>query len=515
MSVRIKLILIIAISFAVFYATIAILIAELIHERTDDYYKEWVDRKKKVLSEIIENEFRSLSEGYYYIDRYGISPRTVLATHDYTSIVFYSPEGEVRSVYTNPYAGAEFDELDASLISPNAKTSDSVRRGFCHHEGKIYMFISFPSFRNGSYDGYVAIIKRIDENYMNELRNILTVDVVQFSRDKKEVSGEISEFIPLNNTSGVPVGYLRIAYKGIIDPLITETYNYFLIISAAILFTSIMISSAIINRTFFSRVNVLSNFMKNIGKRGFRTGERIMISGDDEIRDLADSINMALDEIERSKKEISGMAENLRVINRILRHDILNDLTVIQGFAEVASEKHGCEYCPRIMNRAEKAVDTIKKLKNVEMALSESELYPMRVSEIIENVMKVHDIEWKLIGDATVLADDGLYSVFDNLVSNAVKHGKTDRIKFEVRERDGQAVIKVTDYGEGIPDSIKQRIFEEGFTLGDGSGLGLYIVKKLVEKYGGSITVSDNRPSGTVFTIKLKTARNKMERNES
>ncbi len=513
MSVKTKLILIITISFAVFYTAIAIIIAELIHEKTDEYYKEWIVRKKKALSKIISEEFKSLSEGYYYIDRYNISPKTVIATHDYTSIVHYAPNGDVKIIYTNPYSNVKFDESDAGVISQNAKTTDMAKKGFCYHNGKLYMLISFPIFKKGKYEGYMAIIKRVDERYLDELKNILTVDVVEYSEIRKEVKGEVSEFIPLNNTSGIPVGYLRIAYIGIIDPLIAETYNYFLIVSAVILFTSIIISSTIINRAFFSRVAVLSNFMKNIGKRGFRTGERIMISGDDEIKDLADSINMALDEIERSKKEISGMAENLRVINRILRHDILNDLAVIQGFAEVASEKRGCEYCPRIMDRAEKAVDTIKKLKNVEMALSESELHPMKISRIIRDVMRVYDIEWELIGDAEVLVDDGIYSVFDNLVSNAIKHGKTDRIKFEVKKKDGMAIIRVTDYGEGIPDSIKQRIFEEGFTLGDGSGLGLYIVKKLVEKYGGSIAVSDNRPSGTIFTIKLKTAR-KQDRRE-
>ena len=70
--------------------------------------------------------------------------------------------------------------------------------------------------------------------------------------------------------------------------------------------------------------------------------------------------------------------------------------------------------------------------------------------------------------------------------------------------------IKIADYGKGIPESIKENIFEEGISFGDskGSGLGLYIVKKTVERYGGSIIVEDNTPQGTIFIIKLKCANN-------
>ncbi len=515
MSVKTKLIIIIAVSFAVFYISISVIIVELIHERTDEYYREWISGKKSVLNEVIDREFKSLVESYYYINRYNISPETILATHKYTAIVYYSPDGEVEGIYKNPHLKKPFDVNDAELISPNAKTSKEMRKGFCYHDGKLFMFISFPREANGELQGYVAVIKRIDQDYLSELRNILTVDVVEFSKDRKEVNGEISEFLPITNTSGIPVGYIRIAYRGIIDPLIAETYNYFLILSALILAASVLISSTLINRTFYDRISILSNFMKNIGKRGFRTGERIIMAGDDELKDLAESINLALDEIERSKREINGIAENLRVVNRILRHDILNDLTVIRGFAEIANERMRCDYCSRIINRAERAVDTITKLKNVEMALSESQLYPMKVSEVIKDVMKVHDIKWEMSGDGVALADDGLHSVFENLVSNAVKHGKTDRIKFEIKEEKDRVIIRVIDYGEGIPDSLKQRIFEEGFTLGEGSGLGLYIVKKLIERYGGKITVTDNRPSGAIFTIKLKRAENNMKSDES
>ena len=66
--------------------------------------------------------------------------------------------------------------------------------------------------------------------------------------------------------------------------------------------------------------------------------------------------------------------------------------------------------------------------------------------------------------------------------------------------------IRIADNGIGIPDEIKGRIFEEDFSHGEEArtGLGLYIVKKTMENYGGSVRVEDNTPKGSVFVLKLK-----------
>ncbi len=60
--------------------------------------------------------------------------------------------------------------------------------------------------------------------------------------------------------------------------------------------------------------------------------------------------------------------------------------------------------------------------------------------------------------------------------------------------------------GEVSPTEIKSKIFEEGVKYGSssGSGLGLYIVKRLVERYNGRVWVEDNKPTGTVFVVRLK-----------
>lgn len=66
--------------------------------------------------------------------------------------------------------------------------------------------------------------------------------------------------------------------------------------------------------------------------------------------------------------------------------------------------------------------------------------------------------------------------------------------------------IKYSDNGTGIPDKVKPKIFDEGFYYGKTghTGVGLHIVKINVERYGGHISVEDNRPKGAVFVISFR-----------
>ena len=103
------------------------------------------------------------------------------------------------------------------------------------------------------------------------------------------------------------------------------------------------------------------------------------------------------------------------------------------------------------------------------------------------------------------MADEAFTSVIDNIVNNAIIHGKTDKIDIEVTSDKNICQIMIIDYGKGIPDEIKKRIFDEEFSYGEnrGTGLGLYIVKKNIERYGGTIEVKDTKPHGATFIIKL------------
>ncbi|MFP4545460.1 MAG: sensor histidine kinase, partial [Methanomassiliicoccales archaeon] len=150
----------------------------------------------------------------------------------------------------------------------------------------------------------------------------------------------------------------------------------------------------------------------------------------------------------------------------------------------------------RALERCEEA---ISRAREVETALLGSTLRPMRISEAVERVAARHDIDFMVQGDGVVMADEALDLVLDHLVENAVVHGGSRKIDFIVEDR----LLTVTDHGRGIEDHLKERVFEEGFRRGDGSGMGLFLVRRTVERYGGEIWVEDNSPRGAAFRLRF------------
>ncbi|MDN7024235.1 PAS domain S-box protein [Methanoculleus sp. FWC-SCC1] len=113
-----------------------------------------------------------------------------------------------------------------------------------------------------------------------------------------------------------------------------------------------------------------------------------------------------------------------------------------------------------------------------------------------------------------VCADALLPEVFANLIGNAVKYGGPDvRVTVRAREQNGEVLISVEDTGPGVPDEVKGKLFtrfERGMAKGKGQGLGLFIVRTLVERYGGRVWVDDRvrgRPeAGAAFRFTLRKA---------
>jgi len=109
--------------------------------------------------------------------------------------------------------------------------------------------------------------------------------------------------------------------------------------------------------------------------------------------------------------------------------------------------------------------------------------------------------------------EDGLDRIFVNLVSNAVKYTPSGgSVTVSMRQVEGQAQVKVTDTGIGIPEEALPHLFEEFYRAPNakaldaiGTGLGLAIVKDLVERCGGRIEVESAVGQGSTFTMTFPT----------
>lgn len=121
----------------------------------------------------------------------------------------------------------------------------------------------------------------------------------------------------------------------------------------------------------------------------------------------------------------------------------------------------------------------------------------------------VRVVEGHHLTDINVIAEDLLEEIFINLFSNSVKYTDSSEVKIDVLIRDyfiGELkywMITVSDYGKGIQDLMKKDLFERFYSKAKGSGLGLSIVKTLVERYKGKIWVGDrvyeDYTQGTTF----------------
>ncbi len=102
-----------------------------------------------------------------------------------------------------------------------------------------------------------------------------------------------------------------------------------------------------------------------------------------------------------------------------------------------------------------------------------------------------------------------LASVVTNLLENAVKYsGPCAQVSLELKQLNGHPFLVVADNGPGIPDDEKMLIFDKFYRVGDervrkakGTGLGLFIVKEVLQNHDADISVKDNVPKGTIFEV--------------
>jgi signal transduction histidine kinase len=203
----------------------------------------------------------------------------------------------------------------------------------------------------------------------------------------------------------------------------------------------------------------------------------------------------------------------------ILTHDINNINTASLNYGRMLEARTGEareELFCKLVQSLEKSDDIIRNISTLRK-MEESSSTPARlhISEMIrKNIAGFPDARIEYDGvDAFVLADEMLSSVFANLIGNSLKHGGAEPhvvIRVEPRVRD--VMVSIEDNGGGIVDPLKSLVFERfqrGDTTVSGKGLGLFICRSLIERYGGRIWVEDrvrNDPSqGTVirFTLPL------------
>jgi len=209
------------------------------------------------------------------------------------------------------------------------------------------------------------------------------------------------------------------------------------------------------------------------------------------------------------EQRIFKLNEVLKTITKVLRHDLSNAFTHINFSIELFKESKDENFLGEISKSTKQGISVIEEMKELETMVDQDDsLVRISLRDVFEKVKSNHSITINVDGldnDVYVKADQGIYSVFENIISNAIRHAKAKKVDIKILNQKDNVLLKFIDYGKGIPDSVKDRVFDEGFKYGDtgNSGLGLYIVRQTISRYGGKISVVDNNPKGTIFVIEL------------
>ncbi len=208
----------------------------------------------------------------------------------------------------------------------------------------------------------------------------------------------------------------------------------------------------------------------------------------------------------QAEDRISRLNDSLRLINKIMRHDILNHIQISSSAIELSREEEDEELYDTAISHISQAVEVIKRMRELEQLIAAGgQLERYSIKETAGMVLDDHDVQGAVEGDCTVMADEAFHSVLENLVGNAISHGNADTVTITAGETDEECTVRVADNGSGIPDEIKQHVFDERFSHGAsaGTGLGLYLVRQTMQRYGGSVDIMDNQPHGTVIVLRF------------
>jgi signal transduction histidine kinase len=231
----------------------------------------------------------------------------------------------------------------------------------------------------------------------------------------------------------------------------------------------------------------------------------------------------AMEETERVSMENLRLLERERRFVQDASHELRTPITVALGHTELIQRR---ATDPTIVEDVDVIADELARLRRLVDGLlllagtddpQQLHLVPVDVGEIVADAVRrwaATPRRWVLgaAEEAVVLADrDRLAVAFDALIENAVQHTREqDTIEVGVRRRDGTAVISFRDTGTGIPMEDLDRIFDR-FARADpgrsrhtgGFGLGLSIVRAIVEAHLGTVRVTSQVDMGTTFEIDL------------
>lgn len=263
-------------------------------------------------------------------------------------------------------------------------------------------------------------------------------------------------------------------------------------------------------------------------KSGKFSSRLVQHHGKTEIGRINRALNSMLDSIESA---VRGKDKTLNQMRRFVSdasHELRTPLVTVRGYAElyrmgaIKSKQDLNEAMGRIESEAIRmsglveSLLTLTRMDELEnMKKKPSDLIELAQASVKDASVAHQDISFRVSSElkTCILEIDGdrIKQVLTNLLANAARFApKSSEVTVEVREQDSKIRVSVIDRGEGVPESLREKIFDRFYRIDNsrnretgGSGLGLAIAKSIIDAHGGKIWVDETPGGGATFVFEL------------
>ena len=362
-------------------------------------------------------------------------------------------------------------------------------------------------------------IKSIPSSLLDTLN---TIESKRYVKSIKSDPPQQLSYSFVNDPKFKPLAILKIQYQDT-DSFINKEMRELLwrmVVVALLVFISAIVLAFLLSRYITNRLKTIENNIKQtqLDKRNEKLNTTNLPN---ELLTLVSAYNGMIDELEESAVQLvqSEREAAWREMAKQVAHEIKNPLTpmrlTVQSF-ERRFNPEDPEIHTKIKEYSNTLIQQIDTMSSIASAFSNFADMPAQQSEILDvnTVVKLALDIFRERNIAFAKADDTLLANFDrtqlirvvtNLVKNAIQATKTvasPQIMVNVGEANGQIKIDVMDNGIGISEENTSKIFQPKFTTkSSGMGLGLAMVKNILETYNGSITFVSQVNKGTTFTV--------------
>jgi signal transduction histidine kinase len=358
-----------------------------------------------------------------------------------------------------------------------------------------------------------AILERLQPNTGERLIDVSTTDGVTTR----------SSFSYIYDLNGQPLAIVNVPYFDD-DSLSSMELNAFLIrlVQVYVIMLIIAIILAFFVSSYITRHLETISIKLNQTKLS-KTNNKIELSkASREISALVSAYNHMVDELEASAVKLAKSEREVawREMAKQVAHEIKNPLTPmrlsIQHFEQQVA-KGDSQWNEKVHEFSQSLIQQIDTMSAIASTFSQFATMPIGQSERI-NVKEVVGRALELYADApiTFYSVTEAYAHFDatqlvriinNLINNAIQaceEVEQPQIRVTITTENKSIVLAVEDNGKGIPKALHDRIFEPTFTTKtSGMGLGLSMVKSIVETYGGSVVFDATHDAPTRFELRI------------